>query len=362
MIPKNIAELVTFIPNKFIPIHNWFYFKEGFSKQLVDWLAEEYNLQSPVLDPFCGSGTTLLAAKQRGMESIGFDVSPLACFVSKAKTRHYDTDTLKQILEEIKNKKGRVEKQNVDSRIRRLFFSETLEEILELKSLIEELENENAKNFFLLALVDTMGRVANVVKVGGSLRKYKKGRLPAKKLFFGKCKKMLLDLELTPLPKIEPEIIEADARHYRLPEESAGSVITSPPYLNKIEYTRVYKLELGLFFRYPQTQLRAFLGDEPKQSGKYPGLPVIAQAYFADMERALENIHHSLVEGGIACINIAGACFPEQLVESDEILTKIAKQKGFKLRENILARHIQCHRDRSIKTGSVRESIIVLEK
>jgi len=362
MKPRNLPELVTFVPNKFQPIHNWFYFKEGFSKGLVDWLVEEYNLQAPVLDPFCGSGTTLLAAKQRGMESIGIDVSPLAVFISKAKTRHYDTDELKQVLEEIKSKKGRIEKQAVDNRIRKLFFSETLGQILELKSVIEEIEDENAKAFFLLALIDTTGRTANVVKVGGSLRKYKKGRLPARKLFFGKCKKMLLDLERNPLPKVEAEVIEADARHYRLQEESIGSVITSPPYLNKIEYTKVYKLELGLFFRYPQTQLRAFLGDEPKQIEKYTGLPLVAQAYFEDVEKVLESTYKALIPKGIACINIAGACFPEQLVETDEIIAKIAKQKGFKLRENILARYIQCHRDRGIKTGKVRESIIVIEK
>ncbi len=362
MKPKNLADLVTFTPNKFSPIHNWFYFKEGFSKGLVDWLVEEYRLQAPILDPFCGSGTTLLAAKQRGMESLGIDVSPLACFVSKAKTRHYDTDEIKQIMEQLKAKKGKIEKRGIDPRIRKLFFSETLAQILELESIIEGIENENARMFFLLALIDTAGRVANVVKVGGSLRKQKKGRLPARKLFFGKCKKMLLDLLHNPLPKVEPEVIEGDARYFNLQEQSVGSVVTSPPYLNKIEYTKVYKLELGMFFRYPQTQLRSFLGDAPKTVGKYAGLPVIAQAYFEDMEKVIRNMHHALVPGGIACINVAGGCFPEELVQCDEIIANIAKEQGFKLKENIVAREIQCHRDRGTKTGTVRESIIVLEK
>ena len=362
MIPKNISELVTFVPNKYVPIHNWFYFKEGFSKKLVDWLVEEYSLASPVLDPFCGSGTTILAAKQRGMESMGIDVSPLAVFVSMAKTRHYDTDELEQFMGEIKAKKGKIEKHLIDARVRKLFFSETLDQILELKSVIEEIKSENARMFFLLALIDTAGRVANVVKIGGSLRKQKKGRLPARKLFFGKCKKMIFDLELNPMPKVEPKVIEGDARHYALEEESIGSVITSPPYLNKIEYTTVYKLELGMFFRYPQTQLRAFLGDIPKETGKYPGMPLVAQAYFQDMERVLENISSALIPRGIACINVAGACFPEQLIEVDEVIAGIAKQKGFKLLDMVTARQIQCHRDRSVKTGKVRESIIVLEK
>ena len=40
-----------------------------------------------VLDPYCGSGTTLLEAKRRGINSIGFDLNPLALFISEMKTK-----------------------------------------------------------------------------------------------------------------------------------------------------------------------------------------------------------------------------------------------------------------------------------
>jgi site-specific DNA-methyltransferase (cytosine-N4-specific) len=41
---------------------------------------------SPVLDPFCGSGTTLVEAMFAGMPSIGIDVHPLATLIAKVKT------------------------------------------------------------------------------------------------------------------------------------------------------------------------------------------------------------------------------------------------------------------------------------
>ena len=85
MIPSNLAELVTFVPNKTEPIHNWFYYKEGFAKKLVEWAIEEFKLEESILDCFCEVGTTLLTAKELDLKSIGFDASPLAAFVSEAK-------------------------------------------------------------------------------------------------------------------------------------------------------------------------------------------------------------------------------------------------------------------------------------
>jgi len=89
MIPGNLQELVTFVPNKEEPIHNWFYYKEGYAKKFVEWAIVEFGVEGPVLGPFCGVGTPLLACKQMGLKAIGFDVSPLAAFVAEAKTRDY---------------------------------------------------------------------------------------------------------------------------------------------------------------------------------------------------------------------------------------------------------------------------------
>ena len=81
----DLAELATFVPNKKTPIYNWFYYKEGFSKELVELLINDFRLHKGqlVLDPFCGSGTTLLACKQNNINSIGFDVLPISIFASK---------------------------------------------------------------------------------------------------------------------------------------------------------------------------------------------------------------------------------------------------------------------------------------
>lgn len=42
-----------------------------------------------ILDPFCGSGTTLLEAQRAGFESVGIDLNPIACLISSVKTKEF---------------------------------------------------------------------------------------------------------------------------------------------------------------------------------------------------------------------------------------------------------------------------------
>lgn len=359
-----LHDWVSFVPNKTQPIHNWFYYKEGFSRPFVDWAIDEFKLKEPVLDPFCGVGTTLLSCKQRGLQSTGTDVSPLAAFVSNVKTRNYDEQELQNSFEQIKKLNPKpIEKIPLNPKIRQLFYHSALETIWFYKQEIEQIENEKIRNFFLLALIDTTGRVANVVKIGGSLRKQKKPNMPVQRLFLGKIHKMLIDLKKNKNRAVEPTVLEQDARMLQLQAKSFGSVITSPPYLNKIEYTSVYKMELGMFFGAQETKLRAFMGDSVKEPiAEFAELPLIAQAYFSDLEKVLQNLFVGLWPGGKAVFNIAGGCFPHGPVQSDEYLEKIARKTGFEVLQNITARTIWCHVNRSQKTGQARDAVVVLQK
>lgn len=400
MIPHNLKDLVTFVPNKDEPIHDWFYYKEGYSKELVEWLVKEYKLEVPIYDPFAGVGTTLLVAKNLGMKSIGTDVSPLTSFICNVKTRNYDTNILKTELNEIAKLKPEMVGKYPNKKVRELFRAENLDDIYYYHQKIFEITNEKVRDFFMLALIDTTGRVANVIKTGGSLKKVKKHHIDVKKLFLGKIKRMILDIERVEnkrkqlienknkkqnekdtnktqetqnigqsfeanknLEAIEPIIYNEDARTLKLEENSIGCVITSPPYLNKIEYTSVYKMELNLFFNEQETRLRSYVGDIPTvEAGEYAGLPDIAIAYFQDMKKVLENIYFCLKPKGKAFIIIAGGCLPDKTVDSETIIAEDAKKVGFTLIDIITAREIACVTNRTTHIGRVKEVIIVLEK
>src|ERR1700690_3890488 len=68
-------QLVTYVPNKKLPLYNWFKFKEGFSRDLVVRLFKEFAVRKgeTIFDPFAGCGTTLLAGKEFGINGVGID-------------------------------------------------------------------------------------------------------------------------------------------------------------------------------------------------------------------------------------------------------------------------------------------------
>src|SRR3989344_4893051 len=162
-------ELATFVPNKLLPVYNWFYYKEGFAKELVDKLIEMFNLQKGqvVLDPFCGSGTTLVACKESGINSIGMDVLPTAIFASTVKTASYDPESLREEAKILFRRKFRKLVWDFPKIMRAMINKYALEDIAFFSDTIDGLKN---KDFFTLALLNTSIKVSYAWKDGGVIK------------------------------------------------------------------------------------------------------------------------------------------------------------------------------------------------
>ncbi|OHB79412.1 MAG: hypothetical protein A2Z25_21385 [Planctomycetes bacterium RBG_16_55_9] len=68
--------------------HDWYRFVLSFPPHLVREYLHRFSLSGgdTVLDPFCGTGTTLVEAKENSISSVGIEASPMASFTSKVKT------------------------------------------------------------------------------------------------------------------------------------------------------------------------------------------------------------------------------------------------------------------------------------
>ena len=77
------------------PFQRWYRYKEGYSVELVEHLIREYaeRKEGIILDPFSGSGSTLLAAEDMGYSGIGFEVNPFSYFLSKKLTKNQKTES-----------------------------------------------------------------------------------------------------------------------------------------------------------------------------------------------------------------------------------------------------------------------------
>ena len=72
------AVSATFVNNLRLPVHRWVRFSAGFSAEWVQSVIRESASQTTtrVFDPFAGSGTTLLAAEQEGVDCCGVEAHP----------------------------------------------------------------------------------------------------------------------------------------------------------------------------------------------------------------------------------------------------------------------------------------------
>jgi len=68
-------------------VHDWYRFVLSFPPHLVRDYLERFKVTADavVLDPFCGTGTTLVECKKLGIPSVGIEANPMPCFATRVK-------------------------------------------------------------------------------------------------------------------------------------------------------------------------------------------------------------------------------------------------------------------------------------
>jgi len=363
-------ELATFVPNKPLPVYNWFYYKEGFAKQLVEKLIEMFGLKEGdmVLDPFCGSGTTLVACKQAGINSAGTDVLPTAVFAASVKAANYNPEKLREEAKVLFRRKFRKLEWEFPKIMRAMINKYALDDIAFFSSSIDGLEN---KDFFTLALLNASIKVSYAWKDGGVIKIRKHPVPPLRKLFQRVVYRMIKDIEDSEPAHAAVVVMQGDARKLNLDDGSVDAVITSPPYLNNIDYTKLYAIEDFFMKMRHVPNMRSFLGirDMTEQ----------AEAYFEDMNAALAEMHRVCKPGAHVAIVIGNAylrrsealrepgeqTFSKAInreIETDFILAHMASEIGFGVEKIYVLNKRFALENRTEKKGILRESLIILKK
>lgn len=256
------------------PIHDWFRFVLAFPPHLVRKYLEEFSPKkdSVVLDPFCGTGTTLIESKFRGFSSIGIEANLFAHFSSQVKVNwEIDPDTLlKQsiILAEIAAKD--LEKQGISDQTpflgdidalilqklsedeNKLILSESisplpLHKTLTLLNIIKQFQQDEIFSHQLLALSNALVNKISNLSFGPEVGVAKiKFDVPVISTWLSEIEKMAGDLKFLPNNNYpDSRVVYGDSRLIDeiLPESSIDIVITSPPYPNEKDYTRITRLE-----------------------------------------------------------------------------------------------------------------------
>ncbi len=409
----SLRQWVTYVPNKEAPIHRWFQYKEGFSYKLVEMLLREFGADPArhrVFDPFVGCGTTVLVARQMGLSGWGIDILPVAVFVSRVKLREifeYDVEKLKAQIERLRQVPFRPPAQSApqDIRIIRLAYDPVvLEQILFFQEQIQQVEDEAIREFLMLGLMAILERVSYTSKDGQYLR-LKRGKqiLPVRPILLAQLEMMFNDLlgeqkQLT-LPGLSPSlthacngqvyVARADARAFCDSfDDYADLVITSPPYLNRYDYSRIYSLELCLQFVHRFEELKQvrhsllrshiesrqaptddvrhpalveILNNLNGQNLNNPRIPVMIKGYFEDMNLALKQLARICRPGAKVALVVANARFHGELIPVDLLLSELAVDAGFEVERIIVTRYKGNSSQQMGRFGrvAVRESIAI---
>lgn len=373
---SDLSAHFTFEASKELPIHRWFYYKEAYAPKIVEHFLDYFSAGESVFDPFSGIGTTPLVAKSRNLRCLGMDVSPLAVFAGRAKCDDYSEADIADAKDELRSLfKTRHEPSfRWDFELfppRRFFGRRNYNDICYVREKIEEMGNEKAGALFLLALLSILPQCGFFIKDGGVLRPEKSKRaMPLKDALKRKVKQMLSDLENAPVRGRKPEIVLGDSRNYSGHGEGYEVFITSPPYLNNIDYSKVYGLELSLLsmdkdasLKMRRESFRSFIANDVREAEAPPELGEAgfrfpaAAGYFADMERLLKNLHGISRKGGVMVVG--NAVIQNEHIEVDRILCRMGERLGYECEIPLWKERVA---DVKPAKARVRESAVVFKK
>jgi hypothetical protein len=242
--------------------HNWYRFILSFPPHLVREYINKFELKKgdTILDPFCGTGTTVLEAKLNGLVGIGIEANPMAFFASLVKT-NFDIDN-NALLEEATAIAGKAEaiidKYSKSSLIalseeeESLLLTDSisalpLHKTLILRDIIRDFNTTYTDNFLLALATSTVKHSSNL-HFGPEVGVSRKKKTDANVIFdwLNVVKRMSSDLSsINPKSYLTSKIYFGDSRNLSLDlsKDSISAVFTSPPYPNEKDYTRTTRLE-----------------------------------------------------------------------------------------------------------------------
>lgn len=282
---KEYGSIMQFNKNKDTYIHGWYPFVEGYSKDFIRSIINEYSkrfsrLPKSCLEPFSGSGTTPLELQKLGIDCASFEISPFMYNLSLTKLdTKYTTKTFKKYYSEVVNS---LENYNIDienfispPNTRTIverpgldkwnFNYEIMKGILDIKYAINAIKSNRYKRLFKIALASILLDVSNVYRNGKCIS-YKKdwkstvkySRIDVHNIYLQKLEQVFLPdiFKLEQYKKTNGALFSnyekctwGDVRkklQVATEDEAIDLIITSPPYLNSRDYTDTYMIELKM--------------------------------------------------------------------------------------------------------------------
>jgi SAM-dependent methyltransferase len=327
-----------------------------------------------ILDPMAGSGTVLAVARAKGHRAIGFDLDPLSVLLAGVWTRTIDADEARDKAEEVL-RRAKIAFSNLPVRVaypsksdeetrkftRYWFDDYSRRQLAALASVISRVRNATIRD----ALWCGFSRLIITKNAGASLamdlshsrphREFARAPVKPFRRFIAAIDAVVSNCPQKGDDALGPPTIvkQGDARELDIEDGSIDLVLSSPPYLNAIDYMRCSKFSL-VWMGHTVEELRAIRGasvgtevgsDEAlelpwvkalmKQLGLRPALSKRNQAilarYVVDIGGALAEVSRVLRRGGRAVYVVGDSTTRGTFVRNSLILASVAEEQGLAL-------------------------------
>lgn len=364
--------------------HGYHRYPAKFIPQLAERLILTYSREGDwVVDPFMGSGTTLVEAKKLRRPSLGVDINPVAHLVTQAKIRPIEPFYLRErvalLFERIRTigcqpslfaeVPAHTEQGTVDlhERIDYWFAPEIKQALWHIHRAIEQEPDEQVRTFFRCAFSNSLKPCSywsnRSVKPLRQLHKPLPNPLTVFRVNLYRMVKgnrvYYQILQENDALQIEAQAYCRDARSLPLETESATLIVTSPPYVTSYEYADLHQLTV-LWYQYA-SDLRTFrpqfigtsavngeaksvreLGSElAKQlistlAERNPKKAHEVAVYFSEMRACFQEMVRVLREGGHACIVIGNTALEKVPILNAQVFAEQMAGLGMALEQVIL--------------------------
>jgi hypothetical protein len=325
-----------------------------FIPQLVEALLARHVPRGRVLDPFAGSGTTLVQALESGLDAAGSDVAPFNCLLMRVKTREYNPFVLES---ELRDALARLEEFGgtkpdgaISRYLRDWYAPRATAELLFFRGLVDDYEHADALRVVLARAARSARRTAHFdldfprapQRSEYWCHKHRKTCRPV-----GEARRFLRRYALDTLARVrefsrvrahgrQAEVLHGDARELDF-GACFDAVVTSPPYPGLIDYHEQHRYAYEL------------LGlEECRELELGKGTSKAALAVYSDgIAAVFDNVRSALKPGA-----------PVVIVINDrrELYPEILERAGLRLEERY-RRHVNRRTGR--RSGEFYEDILI---
>lgn len=366
-------------------INNIHWFPANFIPQIPSILiANLSDTNSVILDPFCGSGTSIVESARLGRKSIGLDINPLAYIISKIKITYIEVDKLNEIFKYFEDTLQKINLNNNNDILipdfpnqEKWFHQRTLIELGKIFYLIDNIDDLDIKDILYVCfsailkicctqrdhytyIADNMfpKSTKSLIYINAFnqfLIKFRK-TIAAIRNFYIDIKKN--ENNIVAILK-NTKVYNEDARFLKLiKDNSIDLIITSPPYANVTDYTKghrlsFYWLKMGEIIDLKEKEI----GARWKRARR-----TALDDYIHDIEQCFIQFKRVMKKGSFLCFVLGETSSIMKKKElNKELLNILVKKLDFNLLSNKIQRKIYAKRIRAVR-GVNKEYIYILRK